>query len=175
MMDLQFKTPTLDDKARILTFRREFNAVFDAMHGANELNAFMDGGFVGWINYINAPAGTQWFEYQKVADSTYIALIDDVVVAIVHIRHTLNDVLLQQGGHVGYSTHPAYQGRGIATRVLAFAVRTLNEMGVYKVLVTCQHDNLASARVIEKNGGILENILTKSNGVQVSRYWIGER
>ena len=108
-------------------------------------------------------------------DDAPIALIDDVVVAIVHIRHTLNDALLQQGGHVGYSTHPAYQGWGIATRVLAFAVRTLNEMGVHKVLVTCQHDNLASARVIEKNGGILENILTKSNGVQVSRYWIGER
>lgn len=60
MTALQFKVPTLADKQRILTFRREFNAVYDAMHGANELNAFSDGGFVGWINYIHAPAGTQW-------------------------------------------------------------------------------------------------------------------
>ncbi len=46
MTALQFKIPTLADKQRILTFRREFNAVYDAMHGANELNAFSDGGFV---------------------------------------------------------------------------------------------------------------------------------
>lgn len=173
MTALQFKVPTLADKQRILTFRREFNAVYDAMHGANELNAFSDGGFVGWINYIHAPAGTQWFEYQKVADSTYIALIDDTVVAIMHIRHTLNDMLLKQGGHVGYSTHPAYQGQGIATAMLGFAVQKLNELGVQKVLVTCYDDNIASAKVIEKNGGILENTLKKPNGTKIRRYWIG--
>ncbi len=173
MTTLEFKVPTLTDKERILTFRRKFNAVYDAMHGANELNAFSDGGFVGWINYINAPAGTQWFEYQKVADSTYIALMDDVVVAIMHIRHTLNDMLLKQGGHVGYSTHPDYQGQGIATAVLGFAIQKLHELGVQKVLVTCDDNNIASAKVIEKNGGILENIFEKPNGTKIRRYWIG--
>lgn len=173
MATLQFKIPTLDDKQRILTFRREFNAVYDTMHGANELNAFSDGGFVGWINYINASAGTQWFEYQKVDDSTYIALMGDIVVAIMHIRHTLNDILLKQGGHVGYSTHPDYQGQGIATAMLSFAVQKLNTLGVQKILITCQDDNIASAKAIEKNGGILENIFEKPNGTKIRRYWIG--
>ncbi len=91
----------------------------------------------------------------------------------MHIRHTLNDMLLKQGGHVGYSTHPTYQGQGIATAMLGFAVQKLNELGVQKVLVTCDDDNIASAKVIEKNGGILENTLKKPNGTKIRRYWIG--
>lgn len=170
---LLITNPTLAHQEAILRFRREFNAVFDELHGANELNAFTDGGFIGWLTYINTPAGTQWFEYQKVADSTYIALLDEVMVGIIHLRHTLNDFLLQQGGHIGYSTHPDYQGQGIATQMLSFGVKQLNELGVKKVLITCDETNIASAKVIEKNGGILENVIDTAHGKKTKRYWIG--
>lgn len=172
-MNLTFKQPDLQDKEAILVFRRRFNAIHPLMHGANQLNAFTDEGFIAWLNYIAAPAGTQWFERPKVADSTFIALSDGVVVGILTLRHTLNDFLRQYGGHVGYSTHPDYQGQGVATAMLAFGLQTLRALGVDKVLLTCDDTNLASVRVIEKNGGRLENRVEKSNGTLTRRYWIG--
>ncbi|WP_167432570.1 hypothetical protein [Moraxella equi] len=72
MTQLTFKKPSIADQASILSFRQAFNAKCPAMHGSNELNAFTDGGFVGWLNYINAPSGTNWFDYEKVADSNRI-------------------------------------------------------------------------------------------------------
>lgn len=170
---LYFKKPTIDDKDKIVHFRRAFNAVFTEMPGSDELNSFSDSGLTGWLTYINAPAGTQWFGYPKVTASTYIALLDDTMVGIVSLRHSLNDMLLQYGGHIGYSTHPDYQEQGIATAMLAFATEQLHALGIHPILVTCDVNNTASSKVIEKNGGILENIVNVGNsGVQRKRYWI---
>lgn len=171
MNQLIITKPTLAHKEAILTFRREFNAVFDELHGSSELNSFTDNGFVGWFTYINTPAGTQWFGYEKVTDSTYIALLGETVVGFVNVRHHLTEFLLNYGGHIGYSTHPDYQGQGIATAMLGFGIETLKGLGVDKVLVTCADDNIASAQVIIKNGGVLENVVMV-NDKKVRRYRI---
>lgn len=168
---LHFVAPSLALKNEILTFRHEYNAVCAELHGANELNAFTDKGFSGWLNYLNAPSGSRWFDYEKVADSTYVALENGVVVGIMNLRHTLNENLLQYGGHIGYSTHPQHQGRGIASAMLAFGLQRLADLGVSRVLVTCRDDNLASARVIEKNGGILTETVSFPD-YRLRKYWI---
>lgn len=106
----------------------------------------------------------------------YLAILDGVV-GMVSIRHELNEQLLHTGGHVGCSTHPDYQGCGIASCMLEFAVQILAELGVSQVLVTCDGSNLGSTRVIEKCGGVLENIVNVSMGddnKRVRRYWIGK-
>ena len=168
---LTITTPTLAHKTAILKFREEFNAKFDAMHGANELNAFTDGGFVGWLNYLNAPKGSEWFEYQKVDDATYIALLEDTVVGIMHLRFELNAILLERGGHLGYSTHPNFQGLGIASCMVNFAKTVFKEKGLDKILITCHDDNLPSKKVIINHGGILENTIQIKDKT-VCRYWL---
>ncbi|MDO4427693.1 MAG: GNAT family N-acetyltransferase, partial [Moraxella sp.] len=168
---LTITTPTLAHKTAILNFRQEFNAKFDEMHGSNELNAFTDGGFVGWLNYINTPKGTEWFEYSKVSDGTYIALLEDKVVGIMHLRFELNEILLERGGHLGYSTHPDFWGRGIASCMVNFSRTLFKEKGLNKILITCYDDNLASKTVILNNGGVLENAI-QANDKTICRYWI---
>jgi predicted acetyltransferase len=44
-------------------------------------------------------------------------------------------------------------------------------LGLQKVLVTCHDDNLASARTIEKAGGVLEDVRDTELGL-TRRYWI---
>lgn len=168
---LTFIQPNLQHREQVIEFRREFNAVFPALHGANELNSFTDGGIVGWFNYLNTPAGTQWFEYQKVEDSTYLAIKNEKVVGIMNLRHQLNDFLLAYGGHLGYSTHPHFQGQGMATQMVAFAKERFKALGLTQILITCERGNLASQRVILKSGGKLENCLNH-NGKIIERYWV---
>lgn len=47
------------------------------------------------------------------------------------------------------------------------------KLGIDRVLVTCDDDNVASARTMEANGGVLENKLyVESEKQTVRRYWI---
>lgn len=57
-------------------------------------------------------------------------------------------------GHVGYSVVPWKQGRGIATQALRMLLPIAAARGLSRVLITCDEDNFASRRVIEKNGGV---------------------
>ena len=95
------------------------------------------------------------------------------VVGVVHLRHRLNPTLEHEGGHIGYHIRPSARGRGYATILLSLAIERLRSFGWSRVLVTCNADNLASARVIEKNGGKLAGqVVSAVDGRLVSRYWI---
>jgi predicted acetyltransferase len=88
-------------------------------------------------------------------------------VGYLALRHSLNDFLLEQGGHIGYAVRPSRRREGHATRALRLAVGEAAALGLDRVLVTCDEDNLASRRTIEGAGGVLEDV----RGIK-RRYWI---
>jgi predicted acetyltransferase len=92
---------------------------------------------------------------------------DDEVVGFLHLRHTLNDFLLEEGGHVGYSVRPSARRQGHASAALGLALREATRLGINRVLVTCDEDNEPSRRTIESNGGVLEDVRAGKR-----RYWI---
>jgi len=98
---------------------------------------------------------------------------DGAYVGSLAIRHELNDFLRHEGGHIGYSVRPSARRRGHATEALRQSLTIARDrLGLDRVLVTCDDDNLGSITVIEANGGELENVVTSSDGVPVRRYWI---
>lgn len=108
----------------------------------------------------------------RVPSSWLVADVDGQVVGRVSIRHALNNFLLAEGGHVGYAVAPEHRRRGYATEILRLAIADLAERGVKSVLVTCDDTNVASAGVIEKLGGILEDVRLGGNQTLKRRYWI---
>lgn len=106
------------------------------------------------------------------ACSTWFLVEGGLVLGVVNLRHELDEFLMRRGGHVGYSVRPSARGRGCATRMLAAALDRGREMGIARFLVTCDADNLASATVIERNGGVLEEIVDVE-GEMTRRYWVG--
>ena len=93
--------------------------------------------------------------------------VDDEVIGFLNLRHELNAWLLEEGGHIGYSVRPERRRQGHATRALALGVQRAGELGIDRVLVTCDSDNVPSARTIENGGGVFED---ERNGKR--RYWI---
>jgi predicted acetyltransferase len=109
-----------------------------------------------------------------VPDTTYW-LLDDAgaVVGISRLRHELNDELLHHGGHIGYYVRPAARGKGCGTAILALTLAEGRELGIERFLLTVSSDNEPSIRVIEGNGGVLEDERRDSQtGLPFRRYWI---
>jgi len=59
-------------------------------------------------------------------------------------------------GHIGYSVVPWKQRRGYATAALGLLLPIAKAEGLERVLITCKDTNLASIKVIEANGGVLD-------------------
>ena len=108
-----------------------------------------------------------------VPDSTFFCLDTErsIFVGAVNIRHYLSEGLLLSGGHIGDGIRPSERGKGLGTRMIALALDKCRELGIGRVLMCCDSDNFASARTIEKNGGVLENVVV-GGGAPVKRYWI---
>jgi predicted acetyltransferase len=94
------------------------------------------------------------------------------IVGRVSVRYRLNDFLATIGGHIGYCVIPTHRRRGYATEILRQSLIIARAEGVDRVLVTCDDDNLASATVIERVGGVLEDVRPDPPGKPKRRYWI---
>lgn len=96
------------------------------------------------------------------------------LIGYVNIRHRLTAALEHHGGHIGYFICPSERGQGYGTKMLALALNEARKLGLSKVLMTCDVDNPASARGIEKNGGVLDSQgISNVSGKLIARYWIG--
>jgi predicted acetyltransferase len=110
--------------------------------------------------------------------STFLfAFVDARIVGRVSIRHSLNGFLQRVGGHIGYVVVPEFRRRGYATMMLRQSVEIARTgLGINRILVTCDDDNTGSIRTIEKNGGVLENIISGPDLEKPKRrYWIDTR
>lgn len=106
---------------------------------------------------------------------TYFWILDDdELVGFLALRHAVNEVLLAVGGHIGYSVRPSCRGRGFATSALMAGLDEARALGIEQVLVTCSVENRASQAVIERCGGVFEDVRTHpALPGDTRRYWFG--
>jgi len=131
------------------------------------------GAFAGFLREQRDRAAGRSLPADQVPDSQYFLLRGGRILASCRIRHKLTDSLREEGGHIGYDVRPGERGKGWATRMLYLALAECRRMGMTRAMVTCDKTNLASARVIQKNGGVLESEgPVGPTGKIVQRYWI---
>jgi predicted acetyltransferase len=111
----------------------------------------------GWI-----PASEFWLVREK-----------NLILGTSSLRHKLTEHLRNIGGHIGYNIRPSQRRKGYGTLILKLTLQKARELGLGRVLVTCDEDNVASIKIIEKNGGKLKNIYVSRELKQPKRrYWI---
>ena len=95
------------------------------------------------------------------------------LTCLINLRHCLIPSLEHYGGHIGYFIRPSERDKGYGTRMLILALDEARKLGLSQVMMTCNINNLASARGIEKNGGVLASQgISRVSGKLISRYWI---
>ncbi|SRR5260221_4510951 len=105
---------------------------------------------------------------------TELWLIDNgEFIGRVSIRHILTEYLRKENGHIGYYIRPSKRNMGYGKIILTLALSKAKELGINKVLVTSDETNTGSKKIIEANGGVLENRLQlHSDRPATLRYWI---
>ena len=96
----------------------------------------------------------------------------DKLIGAINIRHYLNEYLLREGGHIGDGIRPSERRKGYATTMIGLALEECKKLGIKRVLMTCDKDNIGSAKSIINNGGVLENEFINEDGKVEQRYWI---
>ncbi len=102
---------------------------------------------------------------------SYFIEAEGRILGELFIRHRLTPHLEKIGGHVGYKVRPSCRNQGVATAALRLALKQLAIIGVERALVTCNTTNVASAKVIEKCGGLRIQDALLEDRVE-RRYWV---
>lgn len=125
-----------------------------------------------WEAYINSLENKE-SNGNTVPDSTFFCLDEErnIFVGAVNIRHRLNEELLKNGGHIGDGIRPSERRKGYATAMIGLALAECRKLGIERVLVVCDKENIGSAKSIINNGGILENEI-EVDGTVEQRFWI---
>jgi predicted acetyltransferase len=76
------------------------------------------------------------------------------------------------GDICGYGIRPSERQKGYATKLLKLSLEKAKELGINKVLVVCDANNIASEKTILNNNGIRDEDYIKEDGVVIKRYWI---
>ena len=163
--------PTINLYAAFLDCRDEWGPGLheDGFGLAAEDDVDTPEGFAAWIRErtrLTHPAGTPC-PAEKHGSPRWI-VEDGQVLGGIALRHLHDD----RFGHIGYGLRPSARGRGLATWALGeMLLEARAVLDTDRVLIPCLADNLASARTIERNGGVLEEIRETDHG-PVRRYWI---
>ncbi|HEV2239244.1 MAG TPA: GNAT family N-acetyltransferase [Ktedonobacterales bacterium] len=175
---------TMDPSVALVAPDARYAAAFRALladyHAVGELffsmgtEARIAQGFAAYLAHLAALARGEGLSPGVVPETMYWLVRDDVeVLGASRLRHRLTPALEDAGGHIGYSIRPSARGQGYGTLQLALTLERARALGLARVLLTCDSANVASARVIERNGGELASQgYSAITGTEVSRYWI---
>lgn len=132
-----------------------------------------DGDFEDYLRRMQILAKGENIPADEVPRNTYLLFCGEKIIGRSEIRRELNAELEMIGGHIGGDIRRSERRKGFATVMLKLTLEKAKELGLKKVLVTCDKENIASAKTIEKCGGTFEKeILDGENGVTILHYWI---
>jgi predicted acetyltransferase len=174
----RFLPPAADVQASFLTAMKEFQA--EGRGGADD-NSMLGreihqnddrwddpGQFASYVSRLRADALEESPRPPGHVPATTLWWVDyEEYLGRLTIRHRLTAHLREVGGHIGYDVRPSARRRGHATAMLGAALPVARRLGIDPALITCDEDNVASRKVIEANGGILED--TRNGKL---RYWV---
>lgn len=169
---IHLRQPEAFDREQVMAYRKEFLAIDSRMDGTCALNEYDD--FDAWLANVRRYSSPETTPAGKVPSTQYLALDENEhLVGMVNLRHCLNDYLLEFGGHIGYSVRPADRKNGYAIQMLKLALDEAKALGIDRVRIACDRYNIASAKTIQANGGVLDGErYDPQDSTLTQRYWI---
>lgn len=132
-----------------------------------------DGDFEDYLRRMQILAKGENVPADDVPRHTYFLMCGEKIIGRSEIRRALNRELELKGGHIGADIRRSERKKGFGTLILQLTLKKAADLGLEKVLLTCDENNSASAKTIEKCGGVFEQkVICDQTGTTFFRYWI---
>ena len=160
--------PTADMRVEFLTMAKEYQCLHDDRYTDAIAN------FAAYIRRLeNWSKGRDLPEGFVPSDTFWLVQDGARILGCSRLRHSLTPWLENEGGHIGYDIRPLERHKGYGTLMLELTLKKARQVGLDRALVICDKDNIASAKIIEENGGRFENEVLSTRDTRIlSRYWI---
>ncbi len=163
--------PSITCRDSFIALAQEFAIAGDDRY--EQILPHLKNDFAGYVQLLKNQQDGIGLQEGHVAQTTLWSTENDEVIGVIRIRHSLTPMLEKIGGHIGYQIRPSRRRQGYGTRQLALTLDFLRERGWEKVLITCDDDNIGSARIIESNGGVLWDVIeVEEEPKPIRRYWV---
>jgi predicted acetyltransferase len=154
MSDLKLVYPVKEYEEKAFEYIREFIEYNSEINGTGGLQRYDN--YDEWLLKIEKDLDIPNIPEDRVPANTYffVRTSDDKIIGMINIRHKLNEFLLNEGGHIGYSIRPAERNKGYGTEMLKLALVECQRLGFKEICLNCNDNNYDSQKVILNNGGI---------------------
>ena len=176
---MELREVTKQDKEKIIEMYDEYMMSelipgIDRFEGIRDFEKIEKLSFNDWIDDLEKNKYEKNLPESYSPHTLYLAINDNnKIVGAIGIRWKQVPVLMAFGGLIGYSVRPSQRGKGYASEMLKLALDKFKNTNIENILITCKDFNIASKKVIEKNGGIFENTYSNDDdGYTYLRYWI---
>jgi predicted acetyltransferase len=157
--------PTIQMKEQALEYREEHFKNGEKVINGSELLDQMES-YEEWLTAVTNNTVLETVNENWVLTDTFFAVRkrDNKILGIIDLRHTLND-FLKDFGNCGYSVRPSERRKGYATEMLRLLIGVAKEAGLQELHISVEKSNVASIKVIQKNGGVYERSFIYENEV----------
>ena len=174
MDEIKLIVPTIEYAADIAEFKKELETAEDSDMFAGCGNLRDCTTAEEWLASVAALSKEETCPVGYVTSDTYLAVrvTDNRIVGVIDLRHHINHpVLGLWGGHMGYSVRPSERRKGYAKEMLRLNLENCRRLGLDKIMITCNRNNIASEKTILANGGVFEKEVFL-DAECIKRYWI---
>ena len=158
---------------QITEFRREYLEAGSSMDGCGALRRTADP--AEFIRACRDDPAMETLRPGRVMATLFLCVrrSDNKLLGMIQIRHYFNEYLEKYAGHIGYSIRPGERRKGYATEMLRLALPFCRELGLKKVLISCEPWNIGSEKTILHNGGVYEStVYLPDEDIYLKRHWI---
>lgn len=159
--------PTAELETEFLAMAYEFQGLGDERYDS-EINDFP-----GYLDRLSKQSRAENLPPDRVPANEFWLVAGNRVLGRSKLRNWLNPALKREGGHIGYDIRPSERRKGYGALILKLTLAKAKDLGLNRVRLTCDADNIGSAKVIENNGGALSGrAFSEKSGVPILQYWI---
>ncbi len=168
MQKLRSEIADISHKNRAEDFRKEFVDYSSSFDGTMGMEKHED--YIEWLEFLELHKCFETLPEGHVITTVFfvISVEDDRIIGIYSIKHYLNELFIRVGnGNIGYCVRPTERKKGYATQMLKMALAKCSEMDMKTVHISCHERNIASKKVILKNGGVLYKEHQRNDGIRL--------